>query len=476
MNENDEKRSLKDIFSGLMLQTVPSYANKIYYSLGFLAMTSFVLLILSGIVLVFFGPTWWLTNSIGVFFRSIHLWSVQSFIFFILLHLLVVFSTAAYRPPRQLTWVIGVLMLVLAVTTAEFGYLLRGDLSSQIKAMHGAEFYGQLGVWFINNLNYFQIFGLHVVLVPLAILGLLALHYLFIKIRGIAKPFDQKIQASMTAANHTKLFIRGFVLSLIVIILAVLFPSPYLKPLTIESVAKDSPELVAMTALEELDHTSETSEEVAEKLKFDTAEVFVFNPLENYGVEAQEAVGSFRGENAERQKTDIEEAVSYFEDGGSTDTESSNAAIVMASDIVYMSQDGLYEPALRAQLQNGLDTTYVLRFLVDSGVIDEAADSAGIGEEQHGLLKEENVRFLPPGSWWLAPMDLLQSNLLKGNETVHRVEGEIFAVVLLFGLAFPFIPWVNRLPEKLPFARWLWGLPKEVSDPEKEDPQLVSGG
>ena len=167
----------KKLFSGvknLMLIDVPSYANRIFYSLGFLSMVSFVMLLLSGMVLVFFGPDWWLTTSAGLFFRSIHLWSAQAFIFFILLHALIVFLTGGYKPPRRLTWILGGLMLFLAMFEAEFGYGLRGDYSAQWRSLQAADFYNGAGLGLlINNLNYAQIYGIHIVFIPLIIFALL---------------------------------------------------------------------------------------------------------------------------------------------------------------------------------------------------------------------------------------------------------------------------------------------------------------
>ncbi|MFI5205804.1 MAG: cytochrome b N-terminal domain-containing protein, partial [Candidatus Paceibacterales bacterium] len=119
--ENSEIRILKSIW----LEDIPSYANKLYYSLGFLSMISFMLLFATGVVLVFFGPHWWFTTQIGVFVRSVHLWAVQAFVVFIIVHALIVFVTGAYRPPRRFLWVLGALMLFLALMEAEFGYVLR---------------------------------------------------------------------------------------------------------------------------------------------------------------------------------------------------------------------------------------------------------------------------------------------------------------------------------------------------------------
>ena len=122
-----EDAKLKDIFANLMIKRVPSYANKFVYSLGFLSMICFAILIATGIVMTAFGPTWWPTNSTGQYLRSVHLWSTQAFIFFMLLHLVIVIVTSAYKKPRRLTWVAGTLMFLFLMAEAEFGYVLRGD-------------------------------------------------------------------------------------------------------------------------------------------------------------------------------------------------------------------------------------------------------------------------------------------------------------------------------------------------------------
>ncbi|PIZ63018.1 hypothetical protein COY17_01425 [Candidatus Saccharibacteria bacterium CG_4_10_14_0_2_um_filter_52_9] len=77
------KHPLSSALRQTMIAEVPAYANKIFYSLGFLSMTSFMVLLATGIVLVAFGPDWWLTSGVGHYFRSVHLWATQAFVFFI---------------------------------------------------------------------------------------------------------------------------------------------------------------------------------------------------------------------------------------------------------------------------------------------------------------------------------------------------------------------------------------------------------
>src|SRR5579864_8269085 len=118
------KHPLKEGMSSLMIREVPAYANKFVYSLGFLSMTSFLLLLITGVIMAIFGPDWWLTTSGGRYFRSIHLWATQAFVLFIILHFTIVFFTSGFRKPRRLTWVIGILMFLVVLSEAEFGYVL----------------------------------------------------------------------------------------------------------------------------------------------------------------------------------------------------------------------------------------------------------------------------------------------------------------------------------------------------------------
>src|SRR5665647_2460965 len=97
MGNTSTNKSIYKAITELMIQDVPAYANKFFYSLGFLSMTSFLLLLLTGILMVSVGPDWWLTSSFGVYVRSIHLWATQAFIFFIFLHLLIVFLTSGFK-------------------------------------------------------------------------------------------------------------------------------------------------------------------------------------------------------------------------------------------------------------------------------------------------------------------------------------------------------------------------------------------
>jgi len=165
-------------------------------------------------------------------------------VLFVILHLLIVFFTSGFRKPRRLTWVLGVLMMFVVLAETEFGYILRGDFSSQWRGLQGADFYNGTGAggW-INPLNYGQAYGIHIATIPLALLGLVGLHYLLVRVLGIAEPYRKDIVAPTVKANHTLLFVRAGVLLVVILGLAVVLPSPYLSPVTIQTIAKEDPNL-----------------------------------------------------------------------------------------------------------------------------------------------------------------------------------------------------------------------------------------
>jgi ubiquinol-cytochrome c reductase cytochrome b subunit len=124
----------------------------------------------------------------GLVMRQMHHWAAIVFIGAIVVHLARVFFTGAFRRPRELNWVVGVTLLVLAVANGFAGYSLPDDLLSGtgLRIMYSVlESVPVLGTWFA-----FLLFGgkyespdiltrlyvVHILLIPAAIVGLLAAH------------------------------------------------------------------------------------------------------------------------------------------------------------------------------------------------------------------------------------------------------------------------------------------------------------
>jgi len=463
MEKKNNEPGVIQVVKIIWLENIPSYANKFFYSLGFLSMICFFLLVITGVVMVFFGPNWWFTTSLGTITRSIHLWAVQAFVVFVMLHVLIVFFSGGYRPPRRFVWVLGSLMFFLALMEAEFGYVLRDDFSSQWRSLQGADLYNGSGLGvIINNLNYAQIYGIHIVVIPLIIIGLLFLHYALVRLRGIAKPYKKEFPYRIVKANHTVLFLRGIVLVCVIIILALIFPSPFLEPVTVKQIATEDPSLMATTLISEINHSSDTATYVdtIAPYQFDTKQVYIDEPYQQYYATQQNSINMldlFNAEDKQMQESNLKAATTYFTNSKSLDTlpNLENPAIPLISSLVLMGQSGLYEASLQHELNTGYNPTYVLRFLSDTGVLEDKATKLGITTPQYGMLQEENGK-IPPGAWWLAPLGLMDNTILQNDDNQDRDGAEIIGIFMLIFTAFPYIPLLNQLPDKLGVYKLIW--------------------
>jgi hypothetical protein len=439
---------------------LPSYGNKIFYSLGFLALTSLMILACSGIVMAFMGPTWWLTNPLGIFFRSIHEWGAQAFIVILVLHILVVFTTSAFKPPRRMAWVFGATIFCLALIQTEFGYALRGDFGSQYRIISGADFWnGAYLGRLINPLSFAKDFAIHVAIIPIAIVTLFVCHYLLVHSFGIAKPYRKDVKYKMVPADHKKMYLRGGVLVVLIVLLAVVFPSPFVAPETITSVAKTDPRLVAQTLMQEFNRTSGTATylDSIDPYTYDTRETYVQIPYEQYASAANvpDAWVTFSNETSDAQQNDIAVAQLYFT---ATTTPvvvpSNNTVVTMINALVPMAQSGLYESAVDRENPN-INYTYSLNFLRDTGVLDAEAAVVHITTDEWGMVREEKAG-LPPGAWWFAPIGILNSTVLTNDPNGDRDGASILGLIMLLFILFPYIPYLNQLPEKLHLAPFIW--------------------
>jgi ubiquinol-cytochrome c reductase cytochrome b subunit len=454
-------RPIKTGLSSLMIKDVPKYGNKLFYSLGFLSMTSFLVLLITGVAMAIFGPDWWLTSNTGKYFRSIHLWATQAFVLFIILHLMVVFFTSGFKKPRRLTWVVGVCMFLFVLAEAEFGYVLRGDFSSQWRALQGADFYNGTGLgYWINNINYRQIFGLHVVVIPAVIIGFLFFHYLLVRVLGIAKPYRRDVEVPIVRANHTVLFARGGALIVLLLVLAVVFPSPFLKPDTVKSVTQADPKLTAQTLVKEFDHSSDTATYLdnINPYSYDSRNIFIAVPYGQYAAltNAPDQLQKYQAESLAGKDSQLIQARDYFDNSypdRKADPKNPLESVIIS--LTNMAAAGLYEPALNSANPSGDQSSYGLRFLADTGVMDDRAQALGITTDQYGMLHEEKGH-IPPGAWWLVPIGVLNQTVLAHDDNGDRDGAIILGCFLLLVMAFPFIPGLSRLPEWLKVYKLIW--------------------
>jgi quinol-cytochrome oxidoreductase complex cytochrome b subunit len=141
------------------------------------------------VILALKGPTWWHTSDIGHFFNSVHLWAVELFFFFMVIHLWGKFWMSAWRGGRSRVWMSGTICFLVAIPTAFTGYLSQQNFDSQWIATQGKDGMNALGVGsFFNVLNFGQMYSYHVVLLPAAIMAIVGLHLLLVRRHGIVPP------------------------------------------------------------------------------------------------------------------------------------------------------------------------------------------------------------------------------------------------------------------------------------------------
>jgi ubiquinol-cytochrome c reductase cytochrome b subunit len=169
----------------------PAYVASWIYVFGVLTLAAFVVVLGSGALLALGGAAWWHVSSLGHYVNSLHLWSVELFFAFMVIHLWGKFWMAAWRGHRTLTWITGVVAFAASIGTAFTGYLSQSNFDSQWisgQAKDGLNSVG-VGAWF-NVLNPGQMLLWHVVLLPVVVGAVAVWHVVLVRRHGVVPPID----------------------------------------------------------------------------------------------------------------------------------------------------------------------------------------------------------------------------------------------------------------------------------------------
>jgi len=171
----------------------PVYVSSWIYVFGVLTLAAFVVILATGGVLAIGGAAWWHTSGVGHFVNSLHLWSVELFFAFMVVHLWGKYWMAAWRGKRALTWMTGVVAFLGSIGTAFTGYLSQSNFDSQWiagQAKDGLNAVG-IGAWF-NVLNPGQMLLWHVLLLPVAVGVVTVWHIVLVRRHGVVPPLDSE--------------------------------------------------------------------------------------------------------------------------------------------------------------------------------------------------------------------------------------------------------------------------------------------
>ncbi len=184
----------------LLPDSQPAYMASWIYIFGVLSLVSLVLIIASGSILTLKGPGWWHFTAIGHFFNSIHLWSVELFFFFMVIHLWGKYWMAAWRGGRARVWVTGAVTFLVAIPCALTGYVSQQNFDAQWISTQAKDAMNAVGAGsFFNLTNFGQMYSYHVLLLPLAVVSLVVAHILLVRKHGIVPPFSAR-QTRRTAS------------------------------------------------------------------------------------------------------------------------------------------------------------------------------------------------------------------------------------------------------------------------------------
>ncbi len=178
--------------TNLLPDRQPYYVGSWVYVFGVVTIAALAWVLASGIVLAFFGPQWWHVTRAGRFFNSLHFWSVQMFFIFMVLHLWGQYFAAGWRDGRAKTWMTGVVIFLVSIVAAFTGYLSQQNFDAQWIAINAKDAMNSVGAGaFFNVLNFGQMYGIHVVLLPIAVVTLVGLHLVMVRMKGVVKPIDR---------------------------------------------------------------------------------------------------------------------------------------------------------------------------------------------------------------------------------------------------------------------------------------------
>ena len=214
---NNDRNRLRYVMNNMILHIHPSRVSKkslkftYTWGLGGLSILLLTILVGTGVMLMFVytpSPETAYNDMItlqtevmfGQLIRNLHHWSGNLLVVVTFLHLLRVFFTGGFRPPREFNWILGVVLLLLVVVANFTGYLLPWDQLAYWAVTVGASllnyipFIGEglsefiIGGPEVSGATLRNFYGLHVAIIPMAIFFIASFHIWRVRKDTITEP------------------------------------------------------------------------------------------------------------------------------------------------------------------------------------------------------------------------------------------------------------------------------------------------
>ncbi len=202
--------NLKAMISDVLNHEVPAHVTWIYCFGGITAFLFMIQVVTGFFLWLYYKPMpaqayqsvqdFVFKFPFGWLFRSIHRWSANGMVFMVIVHMLRVFLTGSYKTPRQLNWVIGMVLLLLTFGFAVTGFLLPWDQQAYwvtnefIQVVQSLPLAGSLlagllkGGPQVGAATLTRFFTFHVYVLPAIIVVFLGAHFVIIRKQGISGP------------------------------------------------------------------------------------------------------------------------------------------------------------------------------------------------------------------------------------------------------------------------------------------------
>ena len=205
----DERTGWRGDWTAVFLRKIPKVNWA--YTLGSATLFTVVLQFITGILLTLYyvpdpqqayASVDYITNelSFGWLIRGLHHWGASAMVLLVILHMVRVIFSGAYKYPREVTWITGVGLLLLTFAFGFTGYLLPWDQRAYWATVVGSEIGAvppiigdgikdvMLGGPEISGLTLSRFFGAHVWVLPSLLLLLVGVHLFLVVRHGISAP------------------------------------------------------------------------------------------------------------------------------------------------------------------------------------------------------------------------------------------------------------------------------------------------
>jgi quinol-cytochrome oxidoreductase complex cytochrome b subunit len=248
----DERVELKGLVEYMGKKYVPIHRHSVWYYFGGVSLFLFIIQVVTGILLLLYYKSGeelafesinYIMSKVrfGWLVRSIHSWSANLFILSAMIHMFSVFFEKAYRKPREITWITGMLLFFLALGFGFSGYLLPWNELAFFATKVGTDIAGVIpfigkplmtflrGGEEVTGATLSRFFGFHVAVLPGLFTVFLGIHLLLIQRQGMSEPLGiEKDKEKRVMPFFPNFILRDITFWLLVLnllaILAVFFP------------------------------------------------------------------------------------------------------------------------------------------------------------------------------------------------------------------------------------------------------------